>query len=497
MWEGNEARVVTVEINISRGLPSFSIVGLPSNSIQESKERVKAALSSIDFAFPPMRIVINLSPAEMKKSGSHFDLVIALLIALWKEKIQEDIFVFGEIGLDGKVKDASRIFPLILSLAKRGIQKKFLIPKEAENKISKIPNIEFAGVNHIKEAIDFFKNSNKKFNFSKASIEGKQICVKNKNYYFLEKYPLDFKEVKGQERAKRAALIAATGMHNILFEGSPGCGKSMIAKRLKYILPPMDLDEILESAKLDSLEEKEPKFLPVRNFRSPHHSATLASVFGGGSAVAKPGEVALANKGILFFDELPYFQKVVLEALREPLEEKKVSISRVNSKVTYESDIMFVAAMNPCPCGNLYNLKKECRCIESEIKKYKNRISEPLWDRIDLYVQMDENKEDFSSSASSAQMHKMVLRAFEFQKKRNQKKLNGKLNEEEIEEFCVLTKDAFEILQKAIFNFALSQRSIQKIKKVARSIADISQNEKIGKKELLEALGYRRRQENV
>ena len=486
--DGTNARVVEVESSFIKALPSFSIVGLASNSIQEARDRVKAALSHIGYTFPPMKITINLSPSDLKKSGSHFDLAIALSIALQKEAISLDTYyVFGELGLDGRIKDTSLIFPLLLSLSKEPI--KAIVPKSAIEKLSKIPNVTLYGVESLQKCIEKLKTNSlqpaKPKPYPYPSIEGR--------YFYIEEYPVDFYEVKGQELAKRAALIAAAGMHNILFEGSPGCGKSMIVKRLRYILPPMSMEEILDVAKLESLDEKEPTFKPLRPYRSPHHSGTKASIFGGGSSSARPGEVALAHRGMLFFDELPHFSKSVLEALREPLQDKRILISRVNNKVIYETTFLFAAAQNPCPCGNLLSQTKECRCSDLEIKRYRARVSEPLLDRIEIYVQMSEIDENATSSVTSKQMHQQVRRAFLFQKKRGQKEFNGKLSEREVEAFCILDEDAKAVLEQATLRFGLSQRSIGNIKKVARTIADLEESSVIRKKDILEALGFRRR----
>jgi magnesium chelatase family protein len=350
---GFNAQKVEVESSFTKALPGFSIVGLGSQSIQEAKERVKSALLNNDFSFPPLKITISLSPADLKKEGSHFDLPIALSILYHNKDIDlSEYLVLGELGLDGRIKDTSSIFPIILSLK----PKKVIIPLEAAKKVSKIPDIEIYAFSHLKEFEDFTpkKIDKTELNYSFLKIDGKK-------YFFKEDFELDFKDVLGQELAKEAALISAAGFHNILLEGSPGVGKSMIINRLRYILPPMSLEEILEVEKLNALEKKEITFSPIRPFRAPHYSSTKAAIFGGGSKGAKIGEIAFANKGILFFDELPYFQKDVLENLRLPLQDKKVLISRVNTKIEYKTDILFAAAMNPCPCGNLLSLSKECR----------------------------------------------------------------------------------------------------------------------------------------
>ncbi len=492
--EGLSAKIIEVEATFTKGLPGFSVVGLASSDIQEAKERVKSALLTNDFVFPPLKITINLSPSDIKKSGTHFDLSIALLNALNKEEfIEEELFVFGELGLDGKVKSSSSLFPIILSLKEQGLLKRAIVPQAAMEHLSHIADVEFIAVNTLKEAIEILKNKNFKASTTKFNYEAKCIHIKEQKFYDNTEIEADFADVKGQNVAKRAALIAAAGMHNFLMEGNPGCGKSMIAKRLRDILPPLREPEILTIAKHQFLDGTLPNFKAKRPMRSPHHTATTASIFGGGSHKARIGEVALAHNGILFFDELPHFSKNILEALREPLQDNKVNISRVNSKIEYEADIMFVAAMNPCPCGNALSKRKSCRCSEQEIKRYKNRLSDPFLDRIDLFVVMQEVNMHDKMDYSSKELKLIVNHAFKAQIQRGQKRLNGKLKEEEIERFCQLNQDAQKILYAAIERFALSHRSINSIKKVARTIADIEQSTAIEKKHLMEALSYRRR----
>ncbi len=483
--DGFDAKVVDVEVAFVRALPSFSIVGLAQTSIQESKERIKSALSTIDFKFPPQKVTVNLSPSDLKKEGSHFDLPIALLIALQKENINfKGLMAFGELGLDGRLKDTNSLFAIILSLAESGLLSKIIIPKESLKKISKIPSLEIYPVETLQDAISMLVSPETAVKYdSGADTEEKKS--------YKQQYPLDFDDIKGQEVAKRASLIAAAGMHNILYEGSPGCGKTMSAKRLRYILPPMNHEEILYKAKLDALDGLEPDFAPVRPFRSPHHSSTRASIFGGGSKNAKIGEVALAHNGILYFDEFPHFPKTVLESLREPLEDYRVLISRVNNKIEYQTKFLFVASMNPCPCGNLLSSKKVCRCSDVEVQRYKNRLSSPLLDRIDIYVQMDEITVEDRSTITSSQMYEKVVQAFNAQKERGQSEPNGKMNDSDITQFCVLDDESQGILDSAIMRFDLSQRSIKKSLKVARTIADLEGSGMILKKHLLEALSYR------
>ncbi|KFL34533.1 MULTISPECIES: YifB family Mg chelatase-like AAA ATPase [unclassified Sulfurospirillum] len=492
---GNKAYEVDVESTLVRALPGFNIVGLTDVSIQESRERVKSALSSIDFQFPSQKITINLSPSDLKKEGSHFDLVTALLIAIQKERFTcKDFFIFGELGLDGKIKKTNSMFPIILSLASHTPNLRVLVPSELLAKVHQIPNIEAFGVETLHDALLFFKE--KRFN-NEAAPREQNFCenvldIENKRYFYSTQFPLDFSDVLGQHRAKRAMTIAAAGMHNLLMEGSPGCGKSMSIKRLRYILPPQSIEEILESNAYQSLQEEDVALSPLRPFRSPHHTSSRPSIFGGGSSQSRAGEIALAHNGILFFDEFPNFSKTVLESLREPLEDHRVLISRVNTKVSYATKFLFAAAQNPCPCGNLFSQTHECRCSEVEINRYKNRISEPIMDRIDLYIQMSEESSK-EHGLSSAQMFDQVLKAFIMQKSRGQQELNGKLDEHSTMRFCTLEAKAAESLEMAQNRLGLSQRSIHKVLRIARSIADLAQSELILQEHLLEALSFRKR----
>jgi len=493
----NKAREVDVEATLVRALPGFSIVGMADQAIQESRERIKSALSSIEFQFPAQKITINLSPSDLKKEGSHFDLVIALLIAMQKERFTcNNFFIFGELGLDGKIKKTNTIFPIILSLASFIKNLCVLVPNELLQKIHHIPHINAYGAETLRDALLFFKekhyltpsdapNTIQPFYDHTFEIHGK-------SYFYNTSFPLDFDDVMGQHRSKHAMVIAASGMHNLLMEGSPGCGKSMSIKRLRYILPPLSMEEVLECNAYQSLQEEEVALSPLRPFRSPHHTSSRPSIFGGGSNQSKAGEVALAHHGILFFDEFPNFSKTVLESLREPLEDHRVLISRVNTKVSYPTKFLFAAAQNPCPCGNLLSKTHECRCSEVEINRYKNRISEPIMDRIDLYIQMSEESSK-DKGLNSAQMYHQVLNAFKQQMERGQSELNGKLNEQETIKFCVLDDTAHAQLEMAQSSLGLSQRSIHKTLRIARTIADLAASAIICPEHLLEALSFRKR----
>jgi len=419
---------------------------------------------------------------------------MALLIALYKHNINEEgLFIFGELGLDGKVKSSSMIFPIILSLKEQNLIKKAIVPKDAIEYLQYIPQVDFIAVDRLSEAIEVVKNKKFSSNVNRFEYKADFFEIDNTKYFFQKSYKNDFVDVKGQSVAKRASLIASAGMHNFMMEGNMGCGKSMIAKRLQYILPPLDEKEILSIAKHQFFDASSASFDAIRPIRSPHHTATSASIFGGGSSKAKIGEVALAHNGILFFDELPHFSKNILEALREPLQDRKVHIARVHNKIEYDADIMFVSAQNPCPCGNLLSKLKPCRCSPIDIKRYKNRLSDPFLDRIDIFVTMSEISSDDVGDISSTDMHDMVIKAFKRQKARKQPKLNGKLNEQELEKFCILDDNANKILVMAIGKFALSHRAIASIKKVAKTISDLNEHNIIERADILEALSYRRR----
>lgn len=492
---GSKLHIIDIESTLLRALPGFEIVGLASVTIKESVTRVKSALAALrDFTLPAMKIVINLSPSDVKKDGSHFDLAIALLVLLQKERFDGDYFVFGELGLDGRLRSSAELFSVLLFLSTHIKSAKILLPKDIALRAAMIPNFEVYAVENLAQARDFFLNDEFKISCKVDAthpIFDNVIEIAGRKFVPNLHFKLDFIDIKGQERAKRASIIAAAGMHNILFEGSPGCGKSMSAKRLPYIMPPQSLEEILLASAYESLNSNNSDFSAIRAFRSPHHTSTRSSIFGGGSGMAKIGEVALANGGVLFFDEFPHFGKQILESLREPLEDYKINISRVNSKVSYDTKFLFAAAMNPCPCGNAFSKNNLCTCSDKEIAKYKNVISGPILDRIDIYCAMGEINDTDVPSYSSKQMSAMVLNAFKNQIERGQSELNGKLNDGDIANFCILDSDATEIVNKAISSYNLSQRGINKTLKVARTIADLRDAKTISKVDIIESLSYR------
>ncbi len=497
---GTSAKVVEVEAAFTKGLPQFNITGLAHSSILESKQRVLSALANSGITLPPLKVNINLSPSDLPKSGGHFDLPIAL--ALQKNTQEsEPYFAFGELGLDGSIKYLESIYPLLLDIALLYPQARVFVPSCARDLLSPIPNLTLCFVSHLKEAIEILNQPEvafiEKAKDSNAPTFGfKNIEIAGEQYFYDDSFMHDFAEVKGQQVAKRAALVAAAGFHNFMMEGSPGCGKSMIAKRLLYILPPSSLQEMIENVKHQALNKQNTGYTPLRPFRNPHQSASKSSILGSATQFeSKPGEIALAHNGILFFDELPHFKRDILESLREPLENNKLVISRVHSKLEYDTNFLFVCALNPCPCGNLLSKSKECRCQDREISAYRTRLSEPLLDRIDLFVQMseyDENTSQSNKELDSQSMQKMVFNAFALQKERGQKVFNGKLEEKDIALFCALDNECESLLKQASERFSLSYRAQNKIKKVARTIADLANEKYISKSHILEALSYRR-----
>ncbi|WP_104749280.1 YifB family Mg chelatase-like AAA ATPase [Helicobacter cynogastricus] len=490
---GANAKIVEVEGSFSRALPAFVISGLANNAIQESKQRVQGALHNNGFTLPPLKITINLSPSDLPKSGSHFDLPMALLVALQKNPLKHTWFAFGELGLDGKIKHSDSIFPMLLDIALQAPNAHVILPQGGQELFSLIPNLHLHFVEHLNQALELITQDSQESCTHIPYLPFESLNIGNTPYYYTHDFALDFTDVRGQERAKQAALIAAAGMHNILLEGSPGCGKSMIAKRLRYILPPSSLSEMIASIKLRVLSQQESDYTPLRSFRHPHQSASKSSILGSTqSNQPKPGEIALAHNGVLFFDELPHFKKDILEALREPMENNQLVISRVTSKISYDTSFLFVGAMNPCPCGNLMDNFKVCRCLERDIIAYKNRLSAPFLERIDLFVQMSPTEVGAQSTHSSASMHQQVLEAFKMQKSRGQTCLNGKLSEQEIAKFCPLDSQAQHILDQAILRYGFSERVIERTKKVARTIADLAGSSVLEKAHILQALQFRK-----
>lgn len=484
---------VEVEVDSSNGLPAFDLVGLADTAVKESRDRVRAAIKNSGRSVPSRRITANFAPADVKKEGSAFDLPLAIGVLAATGQLVSDgdgAVLLGELSLDGGLRRVNGVLPILISAKERGYTK-FIIPYDNRAEASYVSGTQVFAAKTLKEVIDHLSGLN-----PLAKLESRDYAAANGESV----YDADMSLVKGQKVAKRALEIAVSGGHNVMFVGAPGTGKSMLAKCIPTIMPDMTFEEALETTKIHSvagvLSDTE-GIVTRRPFRSPHHTATTASLTGGGSHI-KPGEISLAHNGVLFLDEMPEYSRATLESLRQPLEDGYITVSRASGAVRYPANFILCGSMNPCPCGNYGSESKPCTCSPSQIARYKSKISGPLMDRIDIQVQVDEVKyAELSSgekSETSATVRERVNRTREIQRKRFENdcvKTNADMGERQIAKYCVLSADCENILKAAYDNLHLSPRARSRIIKVARTIADTSLSVDIKPEHLLEAISYR------